>query len=208
MRMRNGSMRRRARRVAAGAVAAALAVTLVACSANDDLAQQYREGDDKGFISGQFQVHEEPVGSRGDPVVFEGVTEHDDPVSSDDFLGDVLVVNFWFAACGPCIVEAPILEDVWQANQDDDVAFLGINTYDQAPTALSFANDHGVTYPSVIDINDKQVSFAFAQATPIQATPTTLVLDREGRVAARIIGQIDSASILQTLIDGVLAESP
>lgn len=187
-------------------VGAALAVALTACAANEDLARQYRDGDDKGFISGQFQVHEEPPETRGEPVEFEGVTEYGDAVSSDDFRGEVLVVNFWFAACGPCIVEAPILEDVWQAKQDDGVAFLGINTYDQPETAISFARDNGISYPSVIDINDKQVSFAFAQVTPIQATPTTLVLDREGRVAARIIGQVDSTSILATLVDDVLAE--
>jgi peroxiredoxin len=179
---------------------------LSGCAANDALAEQYRDGSEKGYISGDFQVVEIPEGERGDPVDFEGVIETGEPVSSSDYRGDVLVVNFWYAACGPCIVEAPLLEEVWQNYQSEGVAFLGVNTYDQPATALSFARDNNVTYPSVIDVNDGTVKLAFAQVTPIQATPTTLVLDRDGRVAARIIGQLATASILSTLVDDALAE--
>lgn len=188
-------------------VAALLSVALLAgCSSNDDLADQYREGSAKGFISGDFRVVEIPPAERGAPVVFEGVTETGEQVSSDDYRGGVLVVNFWYAACGPCIVEAPMLEEVWQEYQAQQVAFLGVNTYDQPATALSFARDNDITYPSVIDVTDGKVKLAFAQVTPIQATPTTLVLDREGRVAARIIGQLASASILSTLVEDALEE--
>ena len=105
-------------------------------------------------------------------------------------------------------VEAPLLEEVWQEYQDQGVSFLGVNTYDQPATALSFARDNNVTYPSVIDVNDGKVKLAFAQVTPIQATPTTLVVDKEGRVAARIIGQLQSASILSTLVRDALGELP
>lgn len=188
-------------------VAALLSVALLAgCSSNDDLADQYREGSAKGFISGDFRVVEIPPAERGAPVVFEGVTETGEQVSSDDYRGGVLVVNFWYAACGPCIVEAPMLEEVWQEYQAQQVSFLGVNTYDQPATALSFARDNDITYPSVIDVTDGKVKLAFAQVTPIQATPTTLVLDREGRVAARIIGQLASASILSTLVEDALEE--
>lgn len=189
------------------AALALVAVALTGCTSSDSLAQQYRDGNEKGYIAGDFQVVEIPAADRGDPVVFEGVTETGETVSSDDYRGGVLVVNFWYAACGPCIVEAPLLEEVWQEYQDQGVAFLGVNTYDQPATALSFAQDNNVTYPSVIDVNDGQVKLAFAQVTPIQATPTTLVLDRDGRVAARVIGQLASASILSTLVDDTLVES-
>lgn len=179
---------------------------LTGCAADDSLAQQYRDGNEKGYIAGDFQVVEIPEPERGDPVVFEGVTETGETVTSDDYRGGVLVVNFWYAACGPCIVEAPLLEEVWQDYQDQGVAFLGVNTYDQPATALSFARDNNITYPSVIDVNDGQVKLAFAQLTPIQATPTTLVIDRDGRVAARIIGQLATASILSTLVADTLEE--
>lgn len=197
------SHRGRARAAVALLLAAAL---LTGCAADDSLAQQYRDGNAKGYIAGDFQVVEIPEAERGDPVVFEGVTETGEPVTSDDYRGEVLVVNFWYAACGPCIVEAPLLEEVWQDYQHQGVAFLGVNTYDQPATALSFARDNNITYPSVIDVNDGQVKLAFAQLTPIQATPTTLVIDRDGRVAARIIGQLATASILSTLVADALEE--
>ena len=197
------------RRMLGGAAALVLAATLAACSGGGEtLADEYRAGDDKGYIAGSYDVVEIPAAERGAPVEFAGVTEHGDKVSNDDSAGGVLVVNFWYAACGPCRVEAPLLEQVWQEYDGQDVSFLGVNTYDQADTALAFAESYGVTYPSVIDINDKRVGLAFADATPIQATPTTLVLDREGRVAARIIGQLQSPSILSTLVRDLLAETP
>ena len=194
------------RRALAALAGMLLVAALTGCAANESLAQQYRDGNEKGYIAGDFRVVEIPEAQRGDPVVFEGVTETGEPVSSDDYRGGVLVVNFWYAACGPCIAEAPLLEQVWQEYQDDEVAFLGVNTYDQPATAVSFARDNNVTYPSVIDVNDGRVKLAFAQVTPIQATPTTLVIDRDGRVAARIIGQLSAASILSTLVGDALSE--
>ena len=196
------------RRVVAAAAASALVLTLAACSVNDDLAADYRAGDNKGYIKADETIELIPVADRGEPVAVAGETEHGDAVSDADFAGDVLVVNFWYAACGPCIVEAPVLEEVWQKWEDDDVEFLGVNIYDQAPTAISFAKDNGVSYPSVIDITDKQVSLAFAAAAPLKAPPVTLVIDREGRVAARLIGQIKSASILSSIVSDTLAETP
>ena len=181
------------RRRALTVVTLIAALLLAGCTSSDSLAQQYRDGNEKGYIAGDFQVVEIPVADRGEPV------------SSDDYRGGVLVVNFWYAACGPCIVEAPMLEEVWREYQDQGVAFLGVNTYDQPATALSFARDNNVTYPSVIDVNDGRVKLAFAQVTPIQATPTTLVIDREGRVAVRVIGQLASASILSTLVADTIA---
>ncbi|WP_246171802.1 TlpA family protein disulfide reductase [Microbacterium oryzae] len=193
------------RAVAAVAIAA-LAGGLAACSA-DPVTEQYLKNDNAGFIASDFRVKEIPQDERGEPVEWAGVTETGDELSSDDTAGDVTVVNFWYAACGPCRAEAADLESVWQEHQGDDVSFVGVNTYDQADTARSFAERWGVTYPSVIDVNDGAVKLAFAGATSIQATPTTLVLDREGRIAAILIGQLEGASVLSTLVADTLAES-
>ena len=86
------------------------------------------------------------------------------------------------------------------------MSFIGINTRDQADTATAFSEEYGVTYPSLIDVDTAEAKLAFAKATPIAATPTTLVLDKQGRVAARIIGPIDGTSILSTLVKDALAE--
>lgn len=188
------------------ALAAVLGVSLAAC-AQDPVAQQYLEGDGKGYISAEFTVVEIPEAERAAPVEFGGVTEDGDEFDSADIAGDVAVVNFWYATCGPCRVEAKDLEAVWQQFQEDDVSFIGVNTYDQADTARAFAEKYGVTYPSLIDVDTGEAKLAFASVTPIQATPTTLVLDKRGRVAARIIGQLESTSILATLVKDALAES-
>ena len=95
---------------------------------------------------------------------------------------------------------------MWQEYQGEDVSFVGVNTLDQADTAQAFADTYKITYPSLIDVNEGSVKLAFATATPINATPTTLVLDAQGRVAARIIGQLEDASILSTLVGDALAE--
>lgn len=187
------------------ALAAVLAVGLSAC-APDPVTESYLNGDDKGYISADGAVVEIAPQDRGEPVEFEGVTESGAAFSSADIAGDVTVVNFWYAACGPCRVEAKDLEAVWQEYQGEDVSFIGVNTYDQPETALAFAEQYGVTYPSLIDVDRGDAKLAFAKAAPIQATPTTLVLDRQGRVAARIVGQLDGKSILSTLIKDALAE--
>lgn len=194
------------RRAAAALAVTALAASVAACS-NDPVADQYLEGDNKGYIAGDGRVVEIAPEDRGDPVSWEGVTEYDEELSSDDLAGQVTVVNFWFAACGPCIVEAPLLEEVWQEFEDDGVQFVGVNTSDQAHAARSFAADHEITYPSIIDVHTGSVKLAFAAHGPLSATPVTLVLDAEGRVAARVVGQLQSASILRTLVSDTLGET-
>ncbi len=194
------------RRTTAAVVAAGVAVALTAC-ANDPLAEQYRAGENTGFIANEFAVQEIAVQDRGEPVEFAATTENGDPVSSADFAGDVLVVNFWYAACGPCRAEADDLEAAYGAFAGEDVAFLGINTIDSAAAAAAFAETYGITYPSAIASETPEIKLAFAEKTPIQATPTTLVLDAEGRVAARIIGQLPGSSILETLVRDTLAET-
>ncbi|MET0734588.1 MAG: TlpA disulfide reductase family protein [Microbacterium sp.] len=196
---------RRGRAAASALLALVLAGTLAAC-ANDPLADQYRSGDNKGYIAGDFRVVEIAAPDRGEPVEFTGITEAGDEVSSVDYADEVLVVNFWYAACGPCRAEAPELEDAYAEFADDAVSFLGINTQDSAAVASAFAETYGVTYPSALAADDGALKLAFADKTPINATPTTLVLDGEGRVAARIIGQLPDASVLTALVRDTLAE--
>ncbi|WP_426185027.1 TlpA family protein disulfide reductase [Microbacterium sp. TWP3-1-2b2] len=200
------SRTRRSGRVVGAALAALFAVALTAC-APDPVAEQYLSGDDKGYISADGAVVEIAPEDRGEPIVFGGVTEDGEEFRSADIAGDVTVVNFWYAGCAPCRVEAKDLESVWQANEDEDVSFVGVNIYDQADTAKAFAETYGVTYPSLIDVDSGEAKLAFASDAPLQGTPSTLVLDKQGRVAARIVGPLDGPSILSTLVKDALAES-
>jgi thiol-disulfide isomerase/thioredoxin len=188
-------------------LAVASAVVLSGCTANDDLAEQYRSGNGQGYISGDGAYTVIAEADRGEPIDFEGTIETGDTVSSDDYRGEVLVVNFWYAACPPCRLEAPDLEALSQRFAPDGVRFLGVNIYDQAPTAMSFAEEFGVTYPSILDVNDGSVRLAFAGQVAPNAVPTTLVLDQQGRVAARISGVISEPSVLRSMITDVLAEA-
>lgn len=192
---------------AASALAALALVTSLAACASDPLAEAYRNGDNKGYISGDFRVTEIPAADRREPIRFSGRTEAGAEVSDADYAGQVLVVNFWYANCGPCRAEAGFLEQVHQEFAPQGAAFLGLNIYDQAETAAAFAKSFDVTYPSLIAIADAPLKLAFAEAAPLSATPVTLVLDREGRVAARVVGQLEDASILATLVRETLAET-
>ena len=193
-------------RLVAAGLGLALAAGLAACT-SDPVANQYRNGDNKGYIgSDGLRVDEIKPGDRTQPVSFGGTLESGKAFDSKSVAGDVVVVNFWYAACGPCRVEAKDLESVWKDFEGKGVSFVGVNTYDQPDTAQAFNANYGVTYPSIIDVNTGAAKLAFAEVTSIQATPTTRVLDRTGRVAARVIGPIASASILSTLIQTALDE--
>jgi thiol-disulfide isomerase/thioredoxin len=185
-------------RLAAAAVLAVGALLLAGCS-NDPLAQQYLEGSNKGYIAGDSSVTEVPIDGRGPAVEFAGTDENGDPVSSSDYAGQVLVLNFWYAGCAPCRAEAPSLEKLNTDFAGQDVSFLGVNVRDQAPTAIAFSENYGVTYPSIVD-TDGALQLAFAGTVAPNAVPTTLVIDPQGRVAARILGQLTEPSILETLI--------
>jgi peroxiredoxin len=197
----------RMKAVAAIALAGALVAGLAACS-EDPLAAQYRAGDNKGYIAGDLKVTEFDSSNQPKAVAFDGVLDSGEKVSSSDYGGKVTVVNFWYAGCAPCRQEAAQLEKAYQSFSGQDVAFLGVNTYDQAATSRSFAKAHDVTYPSVIDADDKTVTAAFAGIVPLGATPSTVVIGKDGRPTARIIGELPSASILTTLIQDALDGKP
>ncbi len=191
-------------RLTAALVAASF---LLAGCASDPLAEQYREGSSKGYIAGDGSVTEIPAAERGEPVTFKGTTESGDAVSSDDYAGEVVVVNFWYASCAPCRAEAPDLQALHEEFEGNGARFLGVNVRDQAANAVAFNESFDITYPSVIDVTDGSVQLAFSASIPPNAVPTTLVLDESGRVAARILGQVREPSILKTLIRDAIAES-
>ena len=190
------------------ATAVALALTLGACTGSgDELAAQYREGTGQNYISGDGALTILAPDSRATPVEFGGSTDLGDTFTSADYAGDVIVVNFWYAGCPPCRLEAADLEAVYQQFKEQGVVFIGVNTMDQAPTALTFAEEFGVTYPTLLDANDGAVRLAFSGQIAPNAVPTTLVLDKDARVAARISGLLSDPDVLVGMIESVLEES-
>ncbi|MFL0564534.1 MULTISPECIES: TlpA family protein disulfide reductase [Microbacterium] len=195
------------RRILAALAAVTLVAGLAACSSeNDNLSDLYREGNTQGFISSDGRVETIPAAQRGEALSFTGTDVDGKTVSSTDFTGDVLVLNFWYAACGPCRAEAPVLEQTYQDTKAEGAHFLGVNIYDGPEQATSFDETYKITYPSILARGDVDLKLAFADWTSLQAAPTTLVVDREGRVAARLFGQLPDATTLRDLVDDTLAE--
>lgn len=185
----------------------ALAAALLAagCTAANAPGEQVRAGQSTNFVAGDGSVTQLAAADRGEPVELAGTTATGDGADVADWRGDVVVVNVWYAACAPCRAEAPDLVETAQAYADRGVRFLGINTRDDAAGALAFERTYEVPYPSLLDARDGAALLALAGQVPPQAVPTTLVLDADGRVAARVLGRVE-ASTLQGLLDDVLAE--
>lgn len=198
--------RARRRRVAASVIGAALALAALTGCSNDALAQQYADGSGKNYIAGSG-VTEVKAADRGKPIGFTAETADGHTVSASQYRGQVLVLNFWYAQCGPCRIEAKDLQKISQQYDGKGATFLGVNTRDSTHDVKSFDKAFGVTYDSVLDAADGAVQLAFSGSMRPNATPTTLVLDKQGRVAARIEGPInDQPSTLTTLISDAVAE--
>lgn len=194
----------RLRGVLAAVAVIAATMSLTACTNNDKLAGQYLEGSNKGYVAGDGTILEIPADQRTKVVTFSGVDENGATISSSDYLGQVLVVNFWYAGCAPCRAEAPMLQQINAGFTPGTAAMLGINVRDQAGTVKSFNEKFGITYPSILDADSGSVQLAFTGTVPANAVPTTLVLDQQGRVAARILGRVADASILTTIVNDLI----
>jgi peroxiredoxin len=151
---------------------------------------------DTGYVSGDGTVTTWGPDERGEPVEVSGTAFDGSAVDLADFRGQVVVVNTWYAACPPCRAEAA---DLVAIDARDDAQVIGVNGRDDAGTGLAFERTFAVSYPT-IDDEDGHAIAALQGLVALNAVPTTLVLDPEGRVAARIIGRADP-STLGALID-------
>ena len=195
-----GRTTRRLGAALATAVFAALVVT--GCSSsNDGIAKQYGSGSTQNYISGSGAVTEVATKDRQAPVEFTAKTMDGDRITAKSLRGEVVVINFWYAGCPPCRAEAKYLNSVHEQYAADDVQFIGVNVRDEAGTAKAFERKFGVDYPTVLDARTGTMQLALSGDIAPNAVPTTIVLDQQGRVAARILGAVDAPGILNTLVD-------
>ena len=192
-------------RAAAAVLAGALA--LAGCSGDGNgggntVAAAARGGGDRGYISEDGTVESIAVADRRTTIRVQGTTLEGHPLDTQADRGQIVVLNTWGSWCPPCNAEAPDLQRVWQEQRDDGVRFVGIALREEPVTGIAFQRKFGVTYPSVRWDGGKVLLQLKGKAT---APPTTLVLDREGRLAARVSGKVD-ASTLTGLVEDVRGE--
>jgi peroxiredoxin len=158
---------------------------------------------DPGYASGDGTVTTWVPSGRGTPVDLAGRTYAGEDVDLATWRGDVVVLNFWYAGCPPCRAEAPDLVALATDYEARGVRLLGVNSRDDAGTAQAFERTFAIPYPSLDDAQSRAVA-ALQGVVGVRAMPTTVVLDREGRVAARVIGRAE-ASTLRALVEQELA---
>lgn len=189
------------KRLVAVAVSFGLMFGLSACT-TDPLADQFRSGTNKNYISGDGSVTEfngeKAVGEKWTSTTFDGQL-----ISSESLLGHVTVLNFWYAGCAPCRAETPDLAKIAATYESKGVYVVGVNVRDTAATAQAFARTHKLNYPSVMDIETGSVVQAYTGVVSPAAVPTTLVINAKGEVTSRVLGRFEPGT-LKSLIDTAL----
>ena len=193
-----GERRRRGLRAALTVAVAGLLVSGMAACSTEDTKLSQNDGSGKGYIAGDGTVTEYHGKERSDPVEFTGKTFAGESIDAATLGADVTVLNFWYAACAPCRAEAPTLKKLSEEFADQGVDFVGVNVRDEKAAAEAFDRTFKLDYPSIRDL-DGGVLLSLTQYVPPAAVPTTLVLDKDRRVTARVLG-VAEESTLRALI--------
>ncbi|MEU9988933.1 TlpA disulfide reductase family protein [Streptomyces sp. NPDC048045] len=195
-------MSTRSRAALLGAMAAAAALTLSACGNGGTSGG----GGNTNFVTGNNGISTAPEGKRSAAPDLSGKTIDGRTVDVADYKGKVVVINVWGSWCGPCREEANYFSKVSRAYADKGVQFVGINTRDTSTTpAVAFEKEHGIDYPSLYDPTGKlMLRFKRGTLNP-QLIPSTIIIDKEGKVAARALEALDDTTLLK-MLKPVLAE--
>jgi thiol-disulfide isomerase/thioredoxin len=191
---------RRVATLTAGAAVAALVLT--ACGSGGTSGG----GNNTNFVTNSGGIATVKKGERHDAPVLTGENLEGKRTDLADYKGKVIVLNVWGSWCSPCRLEAPNLVKVANETKSKGVQFVGINTRDtNISPAREFEKDYEVPYPSFYDPSGKLLlKFQKGTLNP-QAIPSTVVIDRDGKIAARALKALSTKS-LREMLDPVVAE--
>ncbi|MET7980268.1 TlpA disulfide reductase family protein [Streptomyces mirabilis] len=197
---RSNRTRSRAALLTTGAAVAAL--VLSACGSGGTSGGS----GNSNFVAGKDGISTVAKGSRAEAPDLSGPTVDGKQLDVKDYKGKVVVVNVWGSWCPPCRAEAPNFVKVAKDTAAKGVQFVGINTRDaNISLAQAFEKQQGVTYPSLYDPTSKLL-LRFKKGTlNLQTIPSTIVIDRDGKIAARTL-QALSEDKLREMLDPVVAE--
>lgn len=183
---------------------AAVLLALVGCSAGGDADVA---GGDFTFVAPEGETDiRYPVEDRQEmpPISGEDLFDEDSEISTTDFAGEVIVMNLWGQWCGPCRYETPELQQVYEDMSDQGVQLLGINVRDHSRQApQDFKRDRGLEYPSIYDPPGR--SLLALSGYPRNMVPSTIIVDRQHRVAAVFLREVDYDD-LQPEVERIAAE--
>ncbi|MGW0808457.1 TlpA family protein disulfide reductase [Nonomuraea sp. NPDC002799] len=171
-----------------------LAALVAGCAGNQS--GQPQAGDTR-FVAGDGKMQVFEAAERKTAPAIEGPTIDGATASLAAHKGKVVVINFWASWCGPCRAEAPVLKEV-AAKTKGGVEFLGIDFKDRQADAQAFERTEQTGYPHIFDQPGK-VALAFQGTVPPAAIPSTLIIDKQGRIAARALGAVKYTDLLNTV---------
>lgn len=187
------------------AVAGTLGVLAVAGCAAGSIGANTPQSSGKNFVGSGYASTVFTASQRPQVPDVTGTSLSGQPLRLAAYRGDVVVLNFWGSWCTPCRSEAPAFGTLSRQLYGQGVRFVGVDIRDQPDSALAFEHTFRVSYPSFNDPND-QIALDFRGTVTPAAIPTTLVIDRSGQVAARIVGGVTYA-VLKSLILNVAGKS-
>jgi thiol-disulfide isomerase/thioredoxin len=159
------------------------------------------------YVTGADGITTFTKGERQGVSSIKGETLRGKHLDVSDFKGEVVVINVWGSWCPPCRAEAPYLNKVAHEMKAKGVQFVGVNTRDSQKTlARSFEDDFKMSYQSLYDPTGKMLLSGFPKGTVnLQGLPATVILDRDGKIAAKVFGGVDDKK-LHKMIDPVIKE--
>lgn len=181
-------------------------LVLAGCSTGDDAVVQ---GGEFLFVApgGKTDItYDEADRQELAPITGEDLFREGKQLSTADFAGKVVVINIWGQWCGPCRREAPAMQEVYDRTKAEGVQVLGVDVRDPSrEVPQDFLRDRGLTYPSIYDPPGR--SLLPLKGYPKNVVPSTIVLDREHRVAAVFLRELLATDLLP-VVRRLAAEKP